>query len=472
MHTALEPHAYVATWHGSQRLTVYASTQGVRELRQAIAEHFGLEKQNVQVIAEHIGGAFGAKQGLAEEGVAAISLARASQQAVRVACDRLEELSFTSYRPGAEVALALLTNEQGEMHSLVATSYGDAGIAIGSLVGMQIGFASPPGPRAFSDCDIVNHMPPGKPFRGPCGPQAFWALEQAIDEVAYKLHRDPLELRRCWYSKNPLRLKLLDWATALPAWAQRGPVASTSGRFRRGIGVAAAAWPFTYNASTKVEVSATPDGLLARCATQDGGSGTRTVLAQAVAEVFALPPGDVLVHIGDSSAPLGPGSFASQVTNSVYGPARDAATQVRDHLLEAARTQLRLSNVQAVAGGITHAGGFMSWHMLLQQTKPYTAVLERHAERGPLGIPLRLPGDENSPTPGFRQAHALTLVEVEVDTLLGKIRPLHAWTGIAAGKIFVEVPSFFSLIPYLLRTSRFIHPRSVGSRLFYCVIVL
>lgn len=246
-----------------------------------------------------------------------------------------------------------------------------------------------------------------EPFRGPCGPQAFWALEQAIDEAAYKLHRDPLELRRCWYSKHPLRLKLLDWAMALPAWAQRGPVASTSGRFRRGIGVAAVTWPFTYNPSTKVEVRTTPGGLLARCATQDSGSGTRTVLAQAVAEVFALPPDDVLVHIGDSSAPLGPGSFASQVMNSVYGPARDAATEVRDHLLEAARTQLRLSNVQAVTGGIKHAGGFMSWHMLLQQTQPYTAVQERDAERGPLGIPLRLPGDENSLTPGFRQAHAL-----------------------------------------------------------------
>jgi len=77
----------------------------------------------------------------------------------------------------------------------------------------------------------------------------------------------------------------------------------------------------------------------------------------------------------------------------------------------------------------------MPWHVLLQQTQPYTAMQERHTERGPPGIPL--PGGENSPTPGFRQAHALILMGVEVDTLLGKIRPLHAWTGIAAGKIFV-----------------------------------
>ncbi|HET8851477.1 MAG TPA: hypothetical protein VFN02_03050, partial [Ktedonobacteraceae bacterium] len=64
-------------------------------------------------------------------------------------------------------------------------------------------------------------------------------------------------------------------------------------------------------------------------------NGQTVTLSPYRAEVFALPPGDVLVHIGDSSAPLGPGSFASQVANSVYGPAHDAATEVRDHLLEA-----------------------------------------------------------------------------------------------------------------------------------------
>ena len=107
LHTAFEPHAAVARWSGDE-LVVDVSTQAVAHVADQIAKRFDLSPQRVRVRAEHVGGGFGAKQQLTPETVAAISLARAAAAPVRVALDRLEELSVTGYRPAAEIGVSLL----------------------------------------------------------------------------------------------------------------------------------------------------------------------------------------------------------------------------------------------------------------------------------------------------------------------------------------------------------------------------
>jgi xanthine dehydrogenase YagR molybdenum-binding subunit len=436
IHTALEPHACVAKWEDGQHLTVHVSTQAVHRTGREIAKHFGLAAENVHVIAEHVGGAFGAKLDMTMETVAAITLAQKTGRPVRVVLDRLEEMSYGGYRPGGEVALALLADGDGEIQALSSHAYSDGGISVGSTVAVMMGVVYPKAPRDLVDWDVATHKPPAKPFRGPGGPQACWSLEQAVDEMAHKLGADPIALRRKW-DDSPLRQKLYAWVETIPAWANRGPTGGDGGRFRRGIGVAAANWFYFYHAPTHVEVSTGPEGIVVRTATQDMGNGSRTVLAKAVAEVFGLPPQDVIVKIGHSTAPRGPLSGGSRSTNSLYAPAHQAAHRLRSHLLKAAANELGLKEVAPAPNGIQHAGGFMSWLTLLAQTKSHSITIKRGRDRNPFVMPLAFGADDLTTGKGF--TGAVTVTEVEVDTRLGKIRPLHVWSGLAVGRTFVPV---------------------------------
>lgn len=436
-HTALEPHAAVARWDGPQKLEVWTSTQSVYALKSEIAAHFDLDEEQVSVTAHHIGGGFGAKQGLYNEIIAAITLARVANRPVAVACDRLEELSYTGLRNGAETRMEVVTDSDGAPQAMTMHAYGDAGIAIGTNQAGLMGLMGPSITRDLVDYSVINNTPPGVPFRGPDGPQALWALEQIIDEAAYHHQLDPITARRLWYPEHAIKHKLFDWVESLPAWQNRGPVGGDGGRYRRGIGVAGASWLFIYNPNTKVSVGVGAQGIYVATATQDIGNGGRTVLAQAIHDVFGIPRGEVIVKIGTSEHPIGPIAGGSQVTNSIYPTAVEAAEKVRDYLVDQAHTSLGLGNVEVVSGGIKHRDGFVSWTELAGRAAAHSVTTERRPERGPLGMPLKMPGPDYAASIGLRVSQAMNVIAVEVDTKLGKIKPLEAWVNIAAGRIFV-----------------------------------
>ncbi|HEY3140900.1 MAG TPA: molybdopterin cofactor-binding domain-containing protein, partial [Acidimicrobiales bacterium] len=108
IHTALEPHAAVAIWPGPDSLTLHVSTQTVGQVAHEVAKHFDLDQQNVTVHAPFVGGAFGAKQGLGIEAIAAIELARRTGTAVRVANDRLQEMACGGHRPATRVTVDIV----------------------------------------------------------------------------------------------------------------------------------------------------------------------------------------------------------------------------------------------------------------------------------------------------------------------------------------------------------------------------
>lgn len=436
VHTALEPHVCVAKWDDPQHLTVHLSTQGVHVGAHIIAEHFDLEDKNVTLVAEHIGGGFGGKQGVSIEGIAAITLARLTERPVRVFLNRLEELSYAGYRPGAEVRLSLLTNEEGQVQALSATSYGDSGISIGSGVSMLIGAFSPPdAPRNTDEIDVVNHTPPGTPFRGPNGPQALWALEQIIDETAHHLGQDPIELRKRWYPEDELRHKLLDWAASLPVWKDREANRGDT-RFKRGVGLSVGAWPFIYNGNTQVTVGVRESGLYVQSGTQDIGTGSRTLLATAAAEGIGIAPDHIQVMVGNSNAPLGPISGGSQAANSVYGPAFTAAQTLKKQLLTLTQGELQLHDPIVTAAGIQHTEGLLTWDDLISQAGPLAVTEKRGSEASFMPLLDYLSRDEHAGSIGQEVSKAVTVTEVLVDTQLGKIKPLSVWMGVAAGKIF------------------------------------
>lgn len=433
-HTALEPHACVAHWR-DDGLTVHLSTQAVEPVARRISKRWKLAPDKVRVLAEHVGGGFGAKLELSMEAIAAIELSRKSGAPVRVVLDRLEELTVGGHRPGAEMEVALLADEDRKMAALSARVYGDGGVAIGSAVAALMRFIYP-GAKELLDYDVVNHTPPGKPFRGPGGPVACWALEGAVDEMAHRLGEDPISLRRRW-DPHRLRNRLYDWVEGIPAWRDRGPAGVQKGRFRRGVGVAAGNWFYFLEPGAKVELAVGPEGLVASTASQDIGTGSRTVVARGVAEVFGISPDDVEVRLGDSRSVRGPRSAGSRSTPSLYPAAIHAAEQLRERLLEETRGRLGAGIAEAGRGGVNHPGGHVPWGEVFADSVGTSVVGTRRRDRKRYVLPV---GYENVRV-GRGYTGAVHVSEVEVDTLLGKVRPLRVWGGLAAGRVVAPEPA-------------------------------
>ena len=323
-HACLEPHAAVARFDGDQ-LTVHVSTQAVFHVMELIAKRYKLPHSKVRVIADHVGGGFGSKGALGVETTAAIELAREARAPVRVAYDRHEELSVTGYRPATELKIALLPSEQGELKALSLTAYADTGAATNSTIAALARLIYPAEAKELADFDVISNLPAGAPFRGPGGPPMAFAVEQAIDEAALRMKVDPIALRKRW-DPDPNRQRLYDWAQDLEVWRHRKTTALQGGRYRRGIGVATGYWLYLWQPGSKVEVAVKGGRLVASTATQDIGTGTRSVIANVVAQEFGIEPHEVEVRIGDSRS-AGRTGVGRQPGHGLGDPAHAAGNQ-------------------------------------------------------------------------------------------------------------------------------------------------
>ena len=137
------------------------------------------------------------------ETVAAIELARAAKAPVRIAYDRHEELSVTGYRPAAEVEIALLPSEQGDLKAISFKAYADTGAAVNSTIAVLARLIYPAQAKELVDFDVISNLPPGSAFRAPGGPPMAFALEQAIDEAALRMKVDPIALAQALGSPIP-----------------------------------------------------------------------------------------------------------------------------------------------------------------------------------------------------------------------------------------------------------------------------
>jgi xanthine dehydrogenase YagR molybdenum-binding subunit len=434
-HACLEPHAAVARFDGDC-LTVHVSTQAVFHLMELIVKRYQLAPDKVRVIADHVGGGFGAKGSLGVETTAAIELSRAAKAPVRIAYSRHEELSVTGYRPAAEMRVALLPSPQGELKAVSMTAYADTGAATNSTIAALARLIYPAQAKELADFDVVSNLPPGAPFRGPGGPPMAFALEQAIDEAALRMKVDPLRLRQRW-DPDPNRQRLYHWACDLDLWRNLPTAASQTGRYRRGVGVAAGYWLYLWQPGSKVELAVKGGRIVASTAIQDIGTGSRTVIANTVAREFELEPHEIEVHIGDSRLVEGPGSGGSRTTASVVPPALLAIAKLKAAILQNAKRR-------------PAPGSNAPWREMIAASPDISVSAVRPEDSAPASAGVRSPLKEvgfmgtifgwmmrrfSNLAIGAGVPSSVQVIEVEVDTWLGHVRVLNVHTGIAVGMI-------------------------------------
>jgi xanthine dehydrogenase YagR molybdenum-binding subunit len=435
-HTALEPHAAVARFDGD-RLTLHLSTQAVSPVKSQIAKRLALDVRNVRVLAEHVGGGFGAKGALGQEAIAAALLARASKAPVRVAFDRHEELSVTGYRPGARLDIALLPARDGSLKALSLTAYADTGASVNSTIAGLGRLIYPAKAKHLADFDVISNLPPAAPFRGPGGPPMAFALEQAIDEAALRLNTDPIALRKRW-DPNPNRQRLYAWAAGRDLWREAS--GHRDGRFRRGVGVAAGYWLYLWQPGATVELAVRGGRLVVGTAVQDIGTGARSVLAEALARAFGLDPQEIDVRIGDSDLPQGPPSTGSRTTASILPPTLIAAEQLKQGIAQRV--------------GRAPVGSNAPWREMIASCPDFSVSAVRHGDGRPAARDIRSPLTDagligrifgwmmrrfSHLAVGAGVPSSVQVVEVEVDTLLGHVRVAKVHSGIAVGKLAAPV---------------------------------
>ncbi|HKC12770.1 MAG TPA: molybdopterin cofactor-binding domain-containing protein, partial [Vicinamibacteria bacterium] len=245
-HSPLESHGVVALWEGDQ-LTVYASTQGIFTVRDGMAEALGIDRKNVRVITEHMGGGFGSKLAPSAVGTAfavvACRLAKKAGAPVKLMLDRKQEHLCTGNAPSAVMTVRLGARRDGTFTALHYRSFGSAGIAGGAGTGGPAGGLYQNCPNLkIEEHDVFTNAGPAAPLRAPGHPQGAFALESAVDELAHKLGLDPLEVRKKNES-SPVRLIQYDIGAKAIGWERRHKKPGEgSGPRKRGLGMANGNW--------------------------------------------------------------------------------------------------------------------------------------------------------------------------------------------------------------------------------------
>jgi len=419
-HGFIEPHVVTASVAPDRSVTVWSPTQAMSWVRDGVAASLGLDPGRVRVIPMPVGGGFGGKIMQLEPLVA--RLARHVGRPVRLQLTRSDEFALGQPAPSSEIDLQLGATAHGDLNAIQADVRYDNGAGTGWHTGVtaELLVSTYRVPDFhIAGREVATNKVPATSYRAPGAPQAYFALESCVDDVARRLGADPIQFRlRNAVREGDPRGDGSPWPaiglTACLEAAARHPAYLKEKDAGEGVGVAAGSWTGGFGpaaAACRVE----PDGTLALHLGSIDISGSDTGFAALAAEVFGMSPERVRVLRTDSTtSPVSPIAGGSATTYSV-GPA------VMQAVLEARRQVLELagSNLEVDPGDLEVADGEVR-----VKGAPFRAVsvadLARDAQSGKGRGPIHAIGRSapRTPAPMF----GVHLARVRVDPLTGAVR--------------------------------------------------
>lgn len=343
---AMEPHGLIARWQGEE-LTIWEPSQWLDGMARTYAEWFGVPFENVRLVSPYIGGGFGSKAlALAHSAVAAAS-AKMLGRPVKLVLTRPQ--NFTSYggRAATRQTVTIGAGRDGKIQSIVHRGVNETavdGMWVEPLASVTSIMYATPNFSSKQNVVRVNTVVPGAKRAPGENPSAF-GIECAIDELAYEVGIDPLEIRLRNYAEQDPEAKKA-WSTrqlreAFAAGAERfgwsnrtpKPRSMRDGQQLIGWGVAAGTYPVR-RAYGEAIVRILADGSVeVESSSIDMGQGTYTILAQTAAETVGVPADDVVVKLGDSRFPRAGVAGGSRLAGVMTGAVYKAATSALDQLV-------------------------------------------------------------------------------------------------------------------------------------------
>nr|WP_314626426.1 xanthine dehydrogenase family protein molybdopterin-binding subunit [uncultured Noviherbaspirillum sp.] len=432
-HNPMEPHATIAVWAGDQ-LTLYDSTQNVSGERSTVARTLGISPDKVRVVCPYVGGGFGCKGSTWSHVVLAAMAARRAGRPVKLVLERPQMFGPVGHRPHTEQRMLLAAGKDGALtavrHNVIAsTSFQEDWLESSALVTRMM-YASPNQQTTHRLARLNTGTPTYT--RAPGEASGSFALECAMDELAYELKVDPVDLRlRNYAARDPEKDK--PWSSnALRecyrvgaerfGWAKRDPrpMSMRNGTTLIGMGMAAATYPANRSAASASARLLSDGSAVVQSGTHDLGTGTYTVMTQVAAEALGLPPEKVRFELGDSSMPRAPVSGGSQSVASVAPAVQAAAAAVRRKLVALAIADSRSPLSGANVDDVVSENGWLMLRSAVDRREPYAAVLARNGGRALDASAESKPGSEREEY--SMHAFGAVFAEVHVDAELGEIR--------------------------------------------------
>ncbi|WP_100065368.1 xanthine dehydrogenase family protein molybdopterin-binding subunit [Miniphocaeibacter massiliensis] len=435
-HAMMETYRSYAYYDHLMRLTVISSTQVPFHIKRQLSVALGIPSSKIRVIKPRIGGGFGGKQTSVTEIYAAFATIKTGRPCL-LKYSRKETFSATNSRHKIKVNVKIGAEEDGTISvvDIDAISdqgaYGEHAFTTLGLVGEKtLPLYNKLKSGRFHGTVVYTNKVPGAAFRGYGATQGIFAIESAVNSLAYKLNMDPTELRlknitkqgetTLAYEKEILSSRLdecIEKGKELIGWEEKYPLKTLKNGNIRSVGMAIAmqgSGIANVDTSTvTMKLNEEGDFSLLMSPT-DNGSGTDTVLTQMAAEVLDCEIDDIITITADTDiTPYDPGSYASSGVYVTGGAVLRAANKLKTNILKEA----------AEKSGIYFGDLDLAKGIIVTKTGTEVISLKDLAEELSAGVNGKTIigtgsfGSEVSPPP-----YMAGFVETETDVLTGQVK--------------------------------------------------
>ena len=445
-HNPIETHSTTAFWEDG-KLTVFDKSQWVQNVQNNLASIFGIPEKDVTVISPFVGGAFGSGLRPNQHPTLAAMAAQVIKRPVKLVLTRQQMFTAHGYRPEIWQKVKLGADDKGKLNALIHEivtntsfyeDYTEDGVPAVRMI-----YACPN--LALNYKVTKTDLATPQAMRAPGSVSKMFAIESALDELAYKLDIDPLEIRLVNYAETdpdtgkPWSSKELRECYRLAAekfgWQNRKkqPRSMRDGRWLVGWGVATGTWgAFQMPASVRIKLNA--DGTATvQSATSDIGPGTYTVITMIAAEYLGIAPEMVKFELGHTDFPSSPAQGGSWTTASIGAATVGASRAVLAKLIEVANKDVNSPFRNISIEQLNFDNGRVALKSDSQKSMSYGQILKR------ADVPEIVVTYDAKPSPEREKyaiaAHGAQFVEVKVDEDLGTVRVTRVVEATACGKI-------------------------------------
>ncbi len=431
-HNPMELQSLIAHWETTDRLTLYDKVQGTQATQQSFAREWQIPLENIRVISTFVGGAFGNALRNWPHETAAVIAAKMVGRPVKLMLTREQMFFMVGYRPYTWQKVNMGATPDGKIvgitHSAVGQTSSYEQFTEGTLQQTKMLYTSPNVSTRYRILPLDVSTP--APMRGPGEATGAWALESAMDEMAYALHLDPIEFRlRNFPEKDPENDK--PWSTNYVrdcykmgaeaiGWSKRQlkPASLREGDWLIGYGMGTGVFGANRQAA-KVRAKLYADGtLLMQCAVTDIGPGTGTAMTQIAMDNIGLPAEKITFQWGNSDFPEMGNQGGSSTVNSV-GPAVVAAcNSIKQKLAEMAGTKKPEFKDQKPEDLVFEGGKLYTKDKSASVT--YEDILKSNGEKGIDVIEGAKPGADRDKYAMY--SYSMHFAEVHVHAVTGQVK--------------------------------------------------
>ncbi|MEK0364624.1 xanthine dehydrogenase family protein molybdopterin-binding subunit [Pseudomonas sp. CBC3] len=442
-HNPMEPHASTVHYLPEGKLEIYDKTQGVQNCMRYVEGVFGMEGK-IRVLSPFVGGAFGSGLRPQHQLPLAVMAALKLKRSVRVTLKRQQMFTF-GYRPRTVQRFAIGAAANGQLEAIAHQAIGQTS-SFEDFTEHEVEWSGMlyQCPNVKLDYQLVPldvYTP--LDMRAPGAAIGVFALECAMDELAYAAKADPLTLRLTNYAERngnedkPYSSKELRQCYEQGAerfgWSRRSmePRSMRDGNQLIGWGLATGVWEaMQMPASAKACIE--PDGrLVVSSATADIGTGTYTVMTQIAAAAMGLPMERVEFRLGDSNLSQAPLEGGSATVSSVGSAVQQACEALCQKILDTAQQ----TPVSPFTGAKLDDVEFVDGQMRLKAAPAHSVEIEQVvAVTGVLEAEVSIePGEKRNEY--STATHSAVFVEVRVDETLGTVKVSRVVSAVAAGRV-------------------------------------